>query len=589
MSNPSKSAEAKFLLDGIEYNAPIGWEDITIIADYENDAIQPRLSIEEFEFTLEARKAINQWIALGLTGGVGIFEGMPFQLVLFNNTLIQQNFKAILDFTNDYTDLIQDGKLTVRLMKDKGLDNFFNQVEGTTYGYLFSIGAITIADFINQPYVVEKKFNLFEILMTSIVLYLMTKELAESIQRTADAIATVAALLTTSVFPLPVGSIAYAIAIAIINVVYTIVLVIAIISLTITLINTLVPPKRNHKVMTLRRLLEVVCNHFGYGFVAPTISELDHLNYLPSNPNLDEKTLFGFIQVTNGTPQGIPDTQDYGYNCSEMFELAKRLFNGKYAIIGNDVHLRPENDPFWIQQSNWQIPNVEIEQIQYNTDELKGDRLLTFEYDLNDEWTIDNSIGTAFEIRTTQINTLRKQAVLIKGLEEIRFNVALGSTKLSLNGIELLLKFVAQFIDTVTGVLGGGTNFAVQITSKVGILKQTENWHSLPKLLYTNGNIIPVNHRNLWNAQVLWVKYHIEKSFVANNFHGQKFVYNNVKVPFGFEDYNQLTTNPYFLFNGSQAKIIKFDWSFGEDFATISFYVRKPYTKNLKEIFITTP
>ena len=36
MSDISKNTEIKFLLDGIKFNAPIDWEDITIEANYEN-------------------------------------------------------------------------------------------------------------------------------------------------------------------------------------------------------------------------------------------------------------------------------------------------------------------------------------------------------------------------------------------------------------------------------------------------------------------------------------------------------------------------------------------------------------------------
>jgi hypothetical protein len=140
----------------------------------------------------------------------------------------------------------------------------------------------------------------------------------------------------------------------------------------------------------------------------------------------------------------------------------------------------------------------------------------------------------------------------------------------------------------VTGVFGGGSNFGGAIDAKVGMLKQTSNWHTVPKLLYLNNDgKMPTNHRTLWNADVLWEKYHKEKSFVRDNWHGQKFVYNDVTIPFGLEDFLQLLSNPYFDFNGEQAKIIKFVWTGANDEAKISFYVRKPYTYNLEEIKLT--
>lgn len=590
----SKQVEQQYTLDGVPFgvspqDAVIGWEDVEIIADYVNDSIQPSLSISNFIFPPDGRDAINQWIANGVNGGVGIFEGMPFQLNLFNNTPVQENFKAFIDFTKEFKDLVDEGKISTTIIKDKGLDNFFDQIRGTTYGYLEEKGVITAGDYTDIPYVVEKKFNLLELLMSAVILFLMIKELAESVEKLANAVADVAGLqLGGSILP-PTAALGAALLVvlkAILIAVYVAILLLAIIELAKNFINSLVAPQRIHKAIKLTTALEKVANHFGYQFTAPSISEYENLYYLPSNPNLDEKTALGFISVTKGTQTGIPYQGDFGYRCDEMFELAKNLPYAKLAIIGNTIHLRPRNDPFWVQQSLWTPPDILIRQIEYNTTDLRADNLITFQTDLNDEWTIDNYGGTAYEVRTEEISVIRKRAVLIKGLDEINFNVALGNRKDNLNALEKLITVVAKFIDDVTGVFGGGTNFGGAIENHIGDLKQSSNWHSVPKLIYLTAGKIPLNHRASFNTKVLWDKYHKEKSFVSDNFRGQKKVYRNVDVPFGFKDYQQLTTNSYFVFNGSPAKIIKFAWSIGKDKAKIDFWVREIYTKNLKEILI---
>jgi len=63
-------------------------------------------------------------------------------------------------------------------------------------------------------------------------------------------------------------------------------------------------------------------------------------------------------------------------------------------------------------------------------------------------------------------------------------------------------------------------------------------------------------------------------------------VYQDVEIPFGIEDFKQLTVNPYFIFNGSIAKITTFTWTTGKDIANVSFWVEEVYTRNLKESFI---
>ena len=583
MSDVSKNSESEYLLNGLPFNAPLQWEDVTINAEYPDDSIQPSLTITEFDFNLEARKFINEWIEKGTNGGVGIFEGMPFDLNLFNNNPLTKNFKAFIDFRDNYNDNIDDGEVTVSIMKDNDLKTFFDNLSGATCGYLEEIGVFTDADYVKIPYVVEKKFNLFEILMASIMLYLMVKELAESVERTANTIAEVVALLAfVGTGSNVLGAALLGALKALISIAYTAILLLAIIELSKTLFEVLVPPLREHKGILLKNALGKIANHFGYEFSSP-ISEYNNVTYLPSNPNLDEKTAFGFISVTKGTQSGIPNNLDYGYFTADLFNLAKSLPYAKMALIGNTIHLRPKNDPFWIQQTQWEMPDVLVNTLRYNTNEMKSTRLLSFPVDTSDEWTIDNYDRTAVEIKTSPISVINKRAVLLKGLEEVDFQTALGNRKDELNGIENLLKDVGGFIDDVTGVFGGGTNFASLIQSKVGVLKVSTNWHTVPKLLYLNGDRMPINHRDLWNADLLWEKYHKEKSFVRDNWTGQKIVYNDVEIPFGLEDFFQLSTNPYFKYKGIQAKITNFEWTVAQDTAKISFTIKKAYTFNLQE------
>lgn len=580
MSNLSINSEIRITLDGKSYNAHVDWEDTNITASYESDQMEPQLAVDNFTFVLEAREAILQWIADDF-----IFEGMPFDITIFNNQPVEKTFKSLLDFTNGYTNLINDGELQVGTLKDDGTETFLDQISGMTFAYLESLGLVGPSDYIDVDYVVEKKFNLMEILSTSIVIYIMAKEAAEAVKRTSDDLAQVASIAISGATG-PIAATVLAVAKAVLNLIYTAILLLTLIELARNLINTLVPPKRTHKAIMLKRALEVICTKMGYGFET-SITELDSVAYLPSNPNLDEKTAFGFISVTKGTPKGIPDIDDFGYNCREMFELAKTLFRAVIAIQDNVVQFRPANDPYWIRTAlfDYNSKDPRLESQTFNTGELRGNRVLSFQTDFNDEWTIDNYKGTAYEIRTEPITVRNENAVLIKGNEEIDFGVALGNRKDRLNAIESLLLVAASLIDNVTKVLGGGTRFAKQIKSKIGVLKQSNNYHSIPKVLFLKGGKLPTNHRDLWNARILYEKYHSNDSFVLGNGFAQKKVYNDVTIPFGFEDYKVLTLNPYFNFNGLTAKIINFDWTVGEDEAVVSFWVREQYTKNLKEIY----
>jgi hypothetical protein len=590
MSNLSKNTEQKYILNGVRYNAPEGLEDVTIEANYINDNIQPSLTVSDYTFNLEAKQAIQDWF----NGPIGGFEGMPFELILYNNQAQQVSFKAFLDFYSNYEELENDGRVNTTIIKEEGIDDLFSKLESLTYGFLEQNGTFTQSDYVTVPYVVEKKFNLFELLMSTVMLFLMIKELAEAVRAVIDNAMKFTAALTPSpgvgptgpvLIPVSIGGVIYATISLIIQVLYTTILLIAIINLATNLFNSLVPLERKHKAILLKTALSKVATFLGYSLSAPD-SIFGLLHYLPSNPRLDEKKSSGFIQSTKGTPTGIPNVVDYGYNCADMFNLAKELINGKIAVVNGVIHLRPKSDPFWQQQSNWQMPDVLIESKKYNLSELKSTKVIQFRIDQNDEWTIDNYKGTAYEIKTEPITVSNQKAVLLRGLEEINFPVALGNRKDKLNAIETLLKSLGSLVDNTTRVLGGGTNFASAINSKKGVLKQTDNWHTIPKILPLSGGRLPTNHRSLFNAKLLWDNYLNYDSFIQNNFKRQRALYENVTIPFGIEDFKQLTQNSYFNFNGNLAKITNFTWVTGRDTATISFWVEETYTRNLKESYI---
>jgi len=587
MADLSRNAEIRVLINGQAETGLTEWNDIEIVANYENDNVQPSLSIESFNFKLNARKLINEWVADGMTTGVGIFEAIPFEIQVFNQQLTK-SFKGYLDFTKDFKDFQDDGNLAISVFKAKSLDNFFGQIEGLTYGYLESIGAVTNGNYNDLDYVVEKKIQILELIMLVISTYIMIKELKESIVSLVDTINKTITAIIPSVgmgVVINVGQILYAVLSIILRLLYIALILVAIINMGKQLFELFIQPKRKHKMINLRTALRVVCTHLGYALDCPN-SFFNNIYYLPSNPQIDEVDKFGIISTPKGIKKGIPNSNDYGYNCAEMFELAKKLIAGRFAIIGNTVILRPKKDPFWNTQSNFVRNNVLLNSIEYNTSDLKPSKLISFSIDQTDEFTIDNFAGTNIEIRTTQITTVNKDAVLLKGFEQISFNVALGNRKDKLNPLEKSLKTIGGIIDNITGIFGGGTNLAAKVKNKIGAAKFSSNNHSIPKLIYAVGGKIPPNHRQMFNANKLYDDFLNVDSFVLNNFGNQKVLRNDVDLPFGFDDFNDLSNNAFATINNKQVKINQIRWKIGQDRAAINYEYKQPYTKNLKEFKI---
>ena len=580
----SKNALLRFKLDGQAISAPVEWSDIQISAVFENDSVQPSIETSEFTFVNAEAKKIRDYIDKGLTGGVGIFEGLPFKIETYNKDNSLVSFDGFLELTNSFQDFNDEPRVSCRIMKDNGLDSLESRLSGLTCGYLEEIGVIKSTDYEDLKYQVQKKVTVLEVLIANITLFLLIKELAQAIKDTAHSVA-IALGDTLGSLTGGIGAAAYLIAYAILQLIYTATLIVAIVELVRRLVNILLPPLRTHKIIKLKTLLEIISTHLGYTFNT-NISELDNLYYLPSNNNLEEEdTRTGLLTKIDGTDKGIPNSVDFGYNCAEIFSLARQLFNAKFVIVGSTLHMRFEGDPFWAKTSTYQMPSVLLPVKTYNTNELDADILLSFQVDLKDSWTIDNYKGTAYEVKTDSIITNNKRAKLLRGQNTVDFPVCLGNRKDEFTAIENILFSLASFADKVTKVLGKGTNLAGLITRKLGVLKQSENETSLPKLLYLNSdNKLPSNHRDLFSAKVLWDKYWYYKSFVDSNFVGQKIIYPEVKIPFGLEDFIKLVDNSYFrTFEGETAKAISIKWSPSKDFALIDFFIRKPYTKNLQQ------
>jgi len=578
------SAKPIFKINGSVTIPPKDWGAISILATFDDNGGQANISTEEFIFVNENAKIIRDYILGGITGtSVGIFEGLPFTMQLENSTTYNA-FEGFLDL-NEFTEL-DPVHVKCRIKKNEGLNALSDRANGLTYRYLYNIGAITQSDFIDIPYLREKPANqtAAELGLLTITTFLMVKQLIDSVKEIGKDIANVTAHLT-DIPPNPTGSIVYAIAVLVLNIIYTALLIVYITNLMIDIIELIFPPVRVWRGAKIKTLIEKALNYLGYNY-STSITELDNQYYLPSKN--DEGRLFLLSPST--TALGIPDSVDFGYTLSEMLELVNRMFSAQLTVIGNTVHQEPLiNDSFWLSLSTYQLPDVENEVKLYNTKDLDGRYIVSFDTDLSDEWTIINFIGTNFEVVTQPTVINDKKKVLISGFGESRIPLALPNRKNNYSELELGLIGVTSVVDGVINGLGGSSNLSGRISSRVGLLKVTGDNINVAKVVIMNAGgsfnyTIPTNHRDILSAKYLWTNYISNRSFVANSQRGQKRLFKDIKIPFGFADFLQVINNSYCTTaNGQVAKIEKLAWTFDSDFAVIDGWVRKPYTNNLTE------
>jgi hypothetical protein len=585
----SKNARLRFNLNGQQVDAPIEWQDISIEADFEGGEIQPTIDIDAFTFVNQEAQTIRDWISAGR-----IFEGIPFNIDTYNVNSSNGSFKGYVNASNGI-ELFDDRTLKAKIQVADGISSVRDRLSGLTMSYLESIGVFTDSDYTKVKYVVEKADNRFEVLMNQVVLFIMTVQFEQQIKDVADNVAKVNTASIPIIVPgLPptitfnIGAIIYASIALALQIIYTVIMLAAIIKLSIQVFETFLPTPRTHRTINLRTALTKITNHLGYTF-SSRIDMLDDLVYLPSNNQSDDfNFLTGLLNIPRGTRTGLPNESDYGFTALEFFELCERMFNAKIKVLGNTLEFRTESDPFWQQTATYQMPNFLRKVKRYNTDELVFSKLLRFDTDeIADEWTINNFKGTNYEIITNDRTITNNEARYIKNHQTVSFPVCLGNRKSELNPIENSLAFLGGFIDGVINLFGGNSNLAGKITARIGVLKVGTNNTTKPKVLFIRGTKMPSNHRDLFSAKVLYDKYLNEKSFVLNNFGGQKALYSLEGLPFGFEDFLKTIENSNFVdSDNNNAKFRSLNWLISGDTASGEMEQNEIYAPNLTETYI---
>lgn len=577
----------KFYIDNVEINPPINWGSIQVLATFDNSSVSANISTESFEFVNEANEQIKTYLLGGLDGTTpGIFEGLPFRIEVTDSVDSLDVFDGYLDF-NTY-EVISPVKSKCNVKKNNGLNSFEDRSTANSFGYLEDIGVITGADYVTVPTIVEKLSIESDVAIVTLALFMLTLQIAKSAIDLEKNLAQGAAITATAGAGSALAGPVYTTGSMLIDLAYLVLLVIQFIDTMIQMVDLLIPPVRNHKGIRLRKLVEIASSYLGYDGYDSPLTELDDLVYLPSKPNEDK-----------AIEKGIPNATDFGYQLVEAFELVNRLTNSKIQIVDNVIVQRSKNDPYWIKNASYQVPDVLDEKIKYNNGDFTARTFINFTTDSNDDWTVDNFTGTNYEIVTTPKDGNISQSNLMKGLEDVSFPVALGTPKTDYNFLEKTFKTVLTVLDiglrplvfTINLFAGGNvpdSNLAYLITKRLNTLKVSQKNHSVAKLLYLDSTgKIPANNRDIFSAKVLWDKYYNYNSFVSNEFGGQKRIFLEKRVPFGFSDFLLCIDNSYFVTeDGRTGKVESIKWELDSDIAILDYWIGEVYTENLVETFI---
>ena len=185
-----------------------------------------------------------------------------------------------------------------------------------------------------------------------------------------------------------------------------------------------------------------------------------------------------------------------------------------------------------------------LDRPKFNTSEIISNYNIFWAYDTQDQNTLDDQTGRVFQAITSPITVQNQKLVNIKNLAQINIPFSIGKTKTSLTDIEKVAKGLGQVVDNITGIFGGGTNFASQIKNRLGSLLLSSHFLTAPKIVVMTGNKLAKDQRALLSARSLWDRYHYINSFAeVNGHHNQYYRYEGQRIPMKLKDFDALLEN----------------------------------------------
>jgi hypothetical protein len=580
-------------INGNPTNGPVNWQELELTVEREGNSVS--LNFDSLEFEGADAEFIRSIFMSGLTGGTGMFEGIPYKVkVKDGNDLFLHD--AYLDASTEATFLGCD-RIICQMKQRNGRDWLTDVADGFSFAFLYDEGVITNADFVNIPYVRNYIPDGPILLTLSLSVFMMSKELYELIREIAEQTAELINAATPNVgvgVTIDVGDIIWAALKIIGRIVYAVFLVIAIGKMIAQIFEQLFPLKRYHKGMTYLKMFQKACEHLNLQFKS-TILEGNYSDavYMPVK---DGK---GFLAITDNYTgvtglggAGYPGIDEPIYTFGNFIRVMKEMFNADYRI-SNGI-FRFERHDYFEQSNSYVIPDVFTDQERFkddwspNSDEFTANYNIVLRYDTMDQNTLDDQIGRVFQATLRPNVVVNPDLVIMKGLKQTQIPFAHGKRKNSLNAYEKVVKALAQATDALTGLFGSGTNYTSLVEARVGCLLLSSDQTTVPKILIMKGGKIAADQSKI-HAKAFWDNFGSIDCFKPiNGKHGQFIKFKNLTVPMCLKDFLSLVQNLNCdTWDARKAIIDRIRWLAYKEEAEIDFRIRELYTNNFKLTEIT--
>lgn len=450
-------------IDG-EPISPANWINAFVNLSFDKDSVIAKskgvVSTTEWEFIAKSATFLKDWQKDGLTGGLGVLQGVPFKWELLDDGASVEVYDGYLNLSKA---TFECDRVTASATLRKQIDDLNSKVDSFTYEYLLSIGKLTSADYVHVPYSkLPVQNQALEVITSIIQLVLLIIQLQQAITELVKLIIGLATFTWADLFK------------AIIQTAYTFALTVATAEAIDNLLKSIIQPVKFHAGMTELRLMQVGAEHLGYDFASnileedyPTAAIIPEKWSITTNENDDLITGFTTIQQALSLVD-YPATnhaQQNGYfngTFGDVIRILKTKYNAKIVIEesttgGNQIMRLEREDYIGDINSLYEIPAIDNnDTFRLNSDEFNANYLIEYQLDSANKATYLSYGGTIYQstITPATVDPNNPDLSLMTGIDTRSIALAKGTRKNSITVVEKvatpLLNIIGTLILTIT-------------------------------------------------------------------------------------------------------------------------------------------
>ena len=551
---------------------PVNADAISFKIDFTQDYNLPEISTDSILLANKGKQLVLDHIE-----NLGVYEGIPYTVKIWDEITLEY-----------YISLIESPKISgggdapidVKIKRRKSVMSFMSRAKGLSFENINSTNPITT---VNHKYSIIKEDQGVQLILFTITVFLLTKELIEGIRGiTEKSSETVEAAIPDTVVVVPSAGVAIKIPTIILaaiklalQIAYFVLILVQIIIIIKKILEILVPPVKKMKVTRVKHLLEVGCAKLNYGFKSDFLDNLPGMTIAPvpllnPNPSVWEK-----FSPTDSTiySKGYPSASDSVSTLKDLIDAVVLMCNGTVRVEdGNVLRIDPNLDsvPSTAIKNTLNIQSNRTNEWTYNTGETWKRYLLRYQWDATDTHTFDNYQKGQIELSTEPVDVVNEDLVEIEGLVTQELPFALGARKSKLNITEDALYKLAKVADEVISFFGGAANMASKIQGRVGVMQISQQQYSTTKLLYAVGEKQPANFMDIIGAPALYENH--KSNQVKENF---KRIYTS-EIPLSDSKFKSIVDGGNFVTDSEtdeELEILTINWVDNSRIATINYGV----------------